>query len=101
MVLKSGGARVAILDVDVHPGNGNEDTWYSSAAVLNVNISEEKIWPGNCHGDPKMIGTGRGAGYNLNFPMPTREGDCAYVYVMLEHVLPVLADFDPEVIFVA
>ena len=40
------GTKVAILDVDVHPGNGNEDTWFADADVLTINLSEESIWPG-------------------------------------------------------
>ena len=49
--------RIAIIDVDVHPGNGNEDTWYNDPSVLHVNMFEKGIWPGGINADPKAVGT--------------------------------------------
>jgi acetoin utilization deacetylase AcuC-like enzyme len=46
---------VAIVDVDVHHGNANEDTWWEDAAVLHVNLNEDGIWPGPEHGDPTAV----------------------------------------------
>ena len=67
----AGAARVAILDVDFHHGNGTQDIFYDRADVLYVSL----------HGDPAdafpyfsgyadEIGTGAGAGFTLNFPLP-------------------------------
>lgn len=76
--------KVAILDIDVHHGNGTQDIFYSRCDVLVVNI----------HGDPDELfpyfsgraeeqGIGQGAGYNVNFPLPlgtkNREYDNALV----------------------
>jgi acetoin utilization deacetylase AcuC-like enzyme len=66
-----GAARVAILDVDYHHGNGTQDIFYDRADVLFVSL----------HGDPATefpyfsgyadeMGAGDGAGFNLNFPLP-------------------------------
>lgn len=63
--------RVAILDIDYHHGNGQQDIFYERADVLTVSV----------HGDPSMAypyftgfrderGRGRGAGYNMNIPLP-------------------------------
>ena len=64
------GMKVAVLDVDVHPGNGNEDTWWNDDFVLHVNLNESGIWPGPGHGDPKAVGGEDAIGTNLNFPIP-------------------------------
>lgn len=93
--------RVAIIDIDVHHGNANEDTWYSNGDVLHVNFNENGIWPGPEHGDPACVGLDGGIGANLNFPMPVGEGDAAYCYALLEHALPIIEEFQPEIIFVA
>jgi acetoin utilization deacetylase AcuC-like enzyme len=99
-------ARVAILDVDVHHGNGNEDTWYESSSVLHVNLNQSGIWPGggggrHLHGDPAHIGAKSGRGFNFNYPMEMGEGDPAYVWALLEHVIPRLETFQPTILFVA
>lgn len=70
-----GAARVAILDVDFHHGNGTQDIFYDRADVLYVSL----------HGDPAQafpyfsgfadeVGAGAGAGYNLNLPLPPATG---------------------------
>lgn len=69
----SGSGRVAILDIDYHHGNGQQDIFWERADVLTVSI----------HGDPRIaypyfcgfqdeIGAGAGKGYNLNLPLPER-----------------------------
>ena len=93
--------RVAILDVDVHHGNANEDTFWTSGDVLHVNLNERGIWPGPEHGDPTAVGQDAGLGANLNFPMPPGEGDAAYVYTLLQHALPAIEEFKPALIIVA
>lgn len=99
------GAKVAILDVDVHHGNGNEDTWYESPDVLHINLSQAGLWPGrigqHMHADPTHVGAGAGRGFNFNYPMEVAEGDAAYVWALLEHVIPRLVNFQPKVLFVA
>jgi acetoin utilization deacetylase AcuC-like enzyme len=93
--------RVAIIDVDVHHGNANEDTWFADGDVLHVNLNEAGIWPGPAHGDPLAVGIGRGVGANLNFPMPTGEGDAAYCYAFAAHALPAIERFAPALVLVA
>jgi acetoin utilization deacetylase AcuC-like enzyme len=98
------GARIVILDVDVHHGNGNEDTWYGASNVLHISLSEAGVWPGGdggVHGDPTHIGSGRGRGFNFNYPMEVGEGDPAYVWALLEHVIPRLIEFQPTLLFIA
>eukprot|EP00037_Helgoeca_nana_P022163 m.225643 g.225643 ORF g.225643 m.225643 type:complete len:655 (+) comp25908_c0_seq4:143-2107(+) len=93
--------RIVILDVDVHAGNGNEDTWYDEPDVLHVNFSEAQVWPGAEHGDPRQVGGDGAERSNLNFPMPQEEGDAAYCYALTQHALPAIRDFRPDLIMVA
>ena len=64
------------------------------ASVLHVNLSEKGIWPYNGHGDPAHVGGAAAIGSNLNFLIPPGAGNAAYTYTILEHVIPVLTDFD-------
>ena len=94
-------ARVAVLDVDVHHGNGCEDTWYWDGHVLTVSLGEHLLWPGAEHHDPEAVGAGAGVGANLNFPLLPGEGDACYVYALLEHALPAIRRFNPALLIVA
>eukprot|EP00040_Diaphanoeca_grandis_P028307 m.163744 g.163744 ORF g.163744 m.163744 type:complete len:561 (+) comp31303_c0_seq1:82-1764(+) len=94
-------APIVILDVDVHPGNGNEDTWWDDDSVLHINLNEHLIWPGPKHGRPDAVGGDNGIGANLNFPIPREQGNAAYTYTLLKHVIPIIQSFKPKMIFVA
>lgn len=63
--------------------------------VLHCNLNEQGIWPGPEHGAPAAVGSKAGVGANLNFPMPTSEGDAAYCYTFNKFIFPDLAAFDP------
>ena len=79
-VLRAGGLRPAILDVDVHHGNGTQGLFYHRSDVLTVSIhaSPERFYPffwGYAH----ERGAGQGMGYNLNLPLPRGTGDDEYL----------------------
>jgi len=94
--------RIAILDFDVHHGNGNEDTFYHDPRVLTISLHEEGIWPGDDNGRPEYTGDEKQApGSNLNVRLPTGSGDTAYCRAMEESVFKKLEDFQPALIFVA
>lgn len=93
--------RVAILDVDVHHGNGTQEIFYDRADVFTVSL----------HGDPTAFypfffgfaderGDGAGAGFNLNVPLPSGTGDAEYLPA-LNTALEAVAAFNPDILIVA
>lgn len=99
--LLAGGRRVAILDVDVHHGNGTQGIFYNRDDVLTVSIhaDPERFYPffwGQAH----ERGAGAGLGYNLNLPLPRGTGDDAYL-ATLDIALTRIAEFGADVVVVA
>jgi acetoin utilization deacetylase AcuC-like enzyme len=92
--------RVAVLDWDVHHGNGTEHVFYDRDDVLTVSVHQERNYPLDT-GDVADRGRGAGEGYNVNVPLPPGAGHVAYLEVMDRIVLPALDRFRPDVIVVA
>jgi acetoin utilization deacetylase AcuC-like enzyme len=92
--------RVAILDWDVHHGNGTEAIFYDRDDVLTISIHQERNYPRDS-GDFQDRGSDRGDGYNLNIPLPPGAGHATYIEVMGRLVLPQLRSFEPDAIVVA
>ncbi|GIW21531.1 MAG: histone deacetylase [Candidatus Sericytochromatia bacterium] len=91
--------RVAVLDFDVHHGNGTEQIFYNSNKVLTISWHQYPFWPFS--GSYNDIGTGKGEGYNINIPIPEGFSDYIYFETFENIVLPALKKFNPEMIFVA
>ena len=92
--------RVAILDWDVHHGNGTEAIFYDRDDVLTISIHQENNYPLDT-GSVTDHGSGAGVGYNMNIPLPPGAGHATYLETMQRLVLPALDDFGPDVIIVA
>ncbi len=92
--------RVAVLDWDVHHGNGTEAVYYDRADVLTISIHQEKNYPLDT-GDIADRGRGAGLGANINIPLPPGVGHDGYLMTMQDIVLPALRDFAPDMIIVA
>ncbi|WP_298258059.1 class II histone deacetylase [uncultured Litoreibacter sp.] len=92
--------RVAIVDWDVHHGNGTEAIFYDRDDVLTISLHQERNYPMDT-GDAEDRGVGTGEGYNLNIPLPPGGGHEMYLEAMERLVLPTLNDFRPDVIIVA
>jgi len=99
--LRSRFDRIAVLDIDVHHGNGTQDIFYQRADVLTVSI----------HADPQRFypffwghagerGEGAGLGYNLNLPLPRRTGDEGYLKALQKALMRVDA-YSPQALVVA
>jgi acetoin utilization deacetylase AcuC-like enzyme len=86
--------RVAIVDVDVHHGNGTEAIFRADPSVLTVSLHQWPFWPGT--GGPGTSDAGR-----VNVPLPARSGDTDYLRAFDELVEPVVRAFDPELVLVA
>jgi len=91
--------RVATVDWDVHHGNGTQSAFYDNPEVLTISIHQDNLFPLDSGGIEEN-GTGRGAGYNLNIPLPPGSGVGAYIATFERVVLPALHRFRPELIVV-
>ncbi|MGJ7609040.1 class II histone deacetylase [Variovorax sp. LT1R20] len=97
---KLGVARVAILDWDVHHGNGAQEIFYQDPSVLTISLHQEGAYPYNT-GTVDETGEAEGIGSNLNIPLPAGSGDGAYAYAFDSLVIPALEKFRPELIIVS
>jgi len=92
--LRRGGEKVAILDLDVHHGNGTQDLFFSDAGVLYVSFHQFPFYPGT--GWYQEVGAGEAEGTTLNFPLPRDTAGDVYRRAMTTTVLPVLETFAPD-----
>ena len=92
--------RIAVLDWDVHHGNGTQWSFYDEPEVLTISIHQDRLYPVDS-GALSETGTGAGEGFNLNVPLPAGSGHGAYVAAMERAVIPALEAFEPELIAVA
>ncbi len=91
--------RVAIVDFDVHHGNGTQEIFYDSSEVLYISSHQHPFYPGT--GGFSEVGTGPGRGYTVNFPLPAGHDSAFYLAVYRHLAYPVLRQFQPDVILVS
>ncbi|MDP7339202.1 MAG: histone deacetylase, partial [Vicinamibacterales bacterium] len=91
--------RVAILDYDVHHGNGTQWMFYDDPAVLYVSLHQYPFYPGT--GAVTDVGRGDGIGFTLNVPLEAGASDADYDRAMREVVGPVVTAFAPELILLS
>jgi acetoin utilization deacetylase AcuC-like enzyme len=92
-------ARVAIVDYDVHHGNGTQWSFYDDPSVLFVSAHQYPYYPGT--GAATEVGTGRGAGLTVNLPMEAGGTDADYELVFNTVAFPVVRQFRPELILIS
>lgn len=97
---KLGVTRVAVVDFDVHHGNGTQQAFYENPEVLTISIHQDNLYPAN-GGLMSENGAGRGAGCNLNIPLPPGSGVGAYISAFERVIVPAVRKFAPELIVVA
>ena len=93
-------SRVAVIDWDVHHGNGTEAIFYDRPDVLTISLHQENNYPRNT-GRVEDRGTGAGEGYNLNIPLLAGGGHGAYLHAFERIVVPAVSRFKPDAIIVA
>lgn len=99
--LASGAAdRVAVVDFDVHHGNGTQQIFWEDPRVLYISLHQYPWYPWES-GALSEIGAGAGEGFNVNVPLPAMTGDDVYVSAMARIVLPILESFRPQLLFVS
>jgi len=91
--------RVAIVDLDVHHGNGTQDAFYADADVLYCSLHQLPLYPGT--GAAAERGVGPGLGTNLNWPLPPGTGPEPWLTALREEVLPALRRHRPQLILVS
>lgn len=92
--------KVAVVDWDVHHGNGTEAAFLDDPSVLTVSLHQDNCFPPQS-GPLTERGTGAGLGANLNIPLPAGAGDAAYRYAADTVIAPALAEFAPELVICA
>jgi len=93
-------SRLAVVDWDVHHGNGTEHAFYDDPTVLTISIHQDNNYPPGS-GAITDTGSGAGKGFNINVPLPPGSGVGAYLATFERVVAPALRTFRPELIFVA
>ncbi len=94
-----GAARVAILDWDVHHGNGTQDIFWDDPSVLYLSVHQYPYYPGT--GAPTEIGGAGAKGTTVNVGLPHGSGDDEYAAVFDHVFLPALTRFKPDLILVS
>jgi acetoin utilization deacetylase AcuC-like enzyme len=92
--------RIAVLDWDVHHGNGTEAIFHERADVLTISIHQDRNYPMDT-GAFADRGAGAGLGYNVNIPLPPGTGHRGYLEAMERLALPTIRAFRPDAIVVA
>jgi acetoin utilization deacetylase AcuC-like enzyme len=91
--------RVAILDWDVHHGNGTQEIFYQDPTVLYISLHQYPFYPGT--GAESERGSGRGAGFTLNCPMQAGNGEKEYLHAFDQKILPALDAFKPGLLIIS
>lgn len=96
------GARVAILDIDFHHGNGTQDFFYQSSKVFTVSIHGDPThhFPYFC-GHPSETGKGAGVGMNMNIVLPDHTKIEAYMKALKGMAIPAIKRFAPDYLIIA
>lgn len=92
------GLKIAVVDTDAHHADGSQDIYYNDPDLLHICIHQDgrTLYPGT--GDVTELGGPGAYGMTLNVPLPPGSGDSEILYVLEQLVLPVLADFQPDLI---
>lgn len=91
--------KIAIVDWDVHHGNGTQHFFYRDPDVLFVSLHQDPLWPGT--GKAHERGDGPGEGATLNIPIAPFTPENDYLSIFESRVLPALTDFQPECLIVS
>jgi acetoin utilization deacetylase AcuC-like enzyme len=91
--------RVAIIDFDVHHGNGTQEIFYDDPSVLYVSLHQFPYYPGT--GAAAEIGVGAGRGYTVNVPLSAGAGDAVYVAAFERLLTPIVEQYRPDLLLVS
>lgn len=98
-IVADGRGKVAIVDLDLHHGNGTNDAFWERDDVLYVSTHQYPHYPGT--GGIDAIGDGKGEGYTVNLPFPHGCGDATFEYAFDALIEPVVRQFGPSAILIS
>ncbi|MFI5252399.1 MAG: histone deacetylase [Bacteroidota bacterium] len=96
---RHGVGKIAIVDWDVHHGNGTQDIFYSDPTVLYISTHQYPYYPGS--GSRSERGEGKGEGFTLNIPMRSGSGEAEYMTAFQQEIIPAIDNFHPELLFIS
>lgn len=99
LLRNEGASRLAIVDLDLHHGNGTQDIFYAREDVFYISTHQYPHYPGTGWLDETGEGTGRQK--TANIPLPPFSGDSEFYLVMKEIILPLLDRHQPEMLLVS
>lgn len=91
--------RIAIIDFDLHHGNGTQDIFWRRSDVMYISTHQAPFYPGTGRVDD--IGEGEGEGWTVNLPLPVGSGDGAFTAILEELILPLLDRAAPQILLVS
>jgi len=91
--------RIAIIDFDVHHGNGTQESFYDNPQVLYISTHESPFYPGT--GNLGETGKGEAKGTTVNIPLPAGCGDAEYLTAFEQIIVPAVRRFNPQLILVS
>src|SRR5262249_1056690 len=94
-----GAARVAIVDIDVHHGNGTQHIFYRDQSVLYISTHQYPYYPGTGAAGEK--GEGPGLGATLNLPLEAGTEDAEFIAAYADEAVPALEAFKPDAVLVS
>jgi acetoin utilization deacetylase AcuC-like enzyme len=100
LLAEHGAKRIAVIDWDVHHGNGTQSAFWDRDDVLMISVHQDDLYPKGT-GFVEERGTGAGEGYTVNVPLPPGSGTGAYEQTFAQIVLPALEAYAPEMIIVS
>jgi acetoin utilization deacetylase AcuC-like enzyme len=99
LIQHKGVHRIAIIDLDLHHGNGTQDIFWERSEVLYISTHQSPLYPGT--GRIEETGHGDGEGYTANMPLPPGSGDEAFRTVMGRLIVPLLDRYRPEMLLIS
>ncbi len=96
---EKGARRLAVVDFDVHHGNGTQHIFEGRGDLLYLSTHRYPFYPGT--GAAEERGTGAGEGATINVPLPAGAGDVAFEAAFQSVLLPALQEFRPEILLIS
>lgn len=91
--------KLAILDWDVHHGNGTQHIFEDDPTVFYISLHQYPFYPGTGARDER--GSGEGTGFTLNIPLPAGTGEDRYLRAFEEEIVPALTDYTPDLLLIS
>lgn len=91
--------KVAIVDWDVHHGNGTQEIFYEDPSVFYISTHQYPFYPGT--GARTETGNGKGKGYTLNCPMSVNSGEKEYMEAFTKEIVPAVETYKPDLLIIS